>query len=96
MTVEDMRLAATLFAEAAVRAKKAGFDGVQLHGAHSCLLSQFLSPAFNSRSDEYGGNRENRYRFVGEVYEAVHVNEEYLDKNGNILWDKMDLIGRWT
>lgn len=86
MTAEDMCLAATLFAEAAVRAKRAGFDGVQLHGAHSGLLSQFLSPAFNRRSDEYGGNRENCYRFVGEVYEAVRaaVGEAYP------IWIKID------
>lgn len=86
MTAEDMRMVAALFAKAAGRAKEAGFDGVQLHGAHSCLLSQFRSPAFNHRSDEYGGNRENRYRFVREVYQAVRttVGEDYP------IWIKID------
>lgn len=73
MTIEDMKDVVRLFAEGAVRAKKAGFDGVQLHGAHSCLLSQFLSPVFNRRTDDYGGTKENRYRFVRETYEAVRA-----------------------
>ena len=86
ITEADMTLAAKLFAEAAVRAKAAGFDGVQLHGAHSCLLSQFLSPTFNRRTDAYGGSRENRFRFVGEVYAAVRaaVGTEYP------VWIKID------
>jgi len=52
-TIED-------FKKATVRAKKSGLDGVQLHGAHGYLLSQFLSPFFNKRKDGYGGNVENR------------------------------------
>ncbi|MCC8164053.1 MAG: NADH:flavin oxidoreductase [Lachnospiraceae bacterium] len=71
MDVDDMAEVAGLFARAAVRAKRAGFDGVQIHGAHSCLLSQFLSPVFNQRTDAFGGSRENRFRFVREVYDAV-------------------------
>ena len=86
MTKADMREVKSLFAKAAVRAKQAGFDGVQLHAAHSCLLSQFLSPVFNHRIDKYGGSQENRYRFVGEVYEAVRdaVGTEYP------VWIKID------
>ena len=59
------------FKNAAVRAKKAGFDGVQLHGAHGFLLSQFLSPFFNRREDEYGGNIENRARLILEILQAI-------------------------
>ncbi|MDK1021071.1 MAG: NADH:flavin oxidoreductase [Candidatus Hydrogenedentes bacterium] len=59
------------FADAARRAKDSGFDGVQLHSAHGYLLSQFLSPLSNVRTDEYGGPIENRARFVFEVYDAV-------------------------
>jgi 2,4-dienoyl-CoA reductase-like NADH-dependent reductase (Old Yellow Enzyme family) len=59
------------FANAARRVKEAGFDAVQLHAAHGYLLSQFLSPLLNRRSDAYGGTPEKRRRFVIEVYEAV-------------------------
>ena len=59
------------FKNAAVRAKKAGFDGVQIHAAHGYLLSQFLSPFFNKRKDEYGGSIENRARFILEILQAV-------------------------
>jgi 2,4-dienoyl-CoA reductase-like NADH-dependent reductase (Old Yellow Enzyme family) len=59
------------YAAAAARALKAGFDGVQLHGAHGYGINQFLSPIWNQRSDAYGGNLNNRYRFLGEVVEAV-------------------------
>ena len=71
MDKEDLSLAVRLFAEAASRAKRAGFDGVQLHAGHSGLLSQFLSPGFNRRTDEYGGSRANRYRFIREIYQAI-------------------------
>jgi 2,4-dienoyl-CoA reductase-like NADH-dependent reductase (Old Yellow Enzyme family) len=59
------------FAEAAERAKKAGFDGVEIHGAHGYLISQFLSPLSNHRRDAYGGSLENRARFLLEVIEAI-------------------------
>jgi 2,4-dienoyl-CoA reductase-like NADH-dependent reductase (Old Yellow Enzyme family) len=61
------------FADAAVRADKAGFDVVELHGAHGYLISQFLSPLANKRTDNYGGSRENRMRFGLEVVEAVRA-----------------------
>ena len=59
------------YASAASRARKAGFDGIQLHGAHGYGINQFLSGATNLRSDRYGGNFGNRYRFLGEVMEAI-------------------------
>lgn len=59
------------FATAAHRAKAAGFDMVEIHGAHGYLLSQFLSPLTNQRSDQYGGSLENRLRFPLEVVRAV-------------------------
>ncbi len=59
------------FAQAAGRARQAGFDAVELHGAHGYLLNQFLSPFSNKREDEYGGSEENRMRFILEVISAV-------------------------
>ena len=59
------------FKDAAVRAQKAGFDGVQLHGAHGFLLNQFLSPFFNRREDRYGGSIENRARLILEILQAI-------------------------
>lgn len=59
------------FVEAAVRCKKAGVDGVELHAAHGYLLQQFLSPNTNLRKDEYGGSFENRMRFIKEIIEGI-------------------------
>lgn len=59
------------FIDAAVRCKKAGVDGVELHAAHGYLLQQFLSPNTNKRTDEYGGSFENRMRFVKEIIEGI-------------------------
>jgi 2,4-dienoyl-CoA reductase-like NADH-dependent reductase (Old Yellow Enzyme family) len=71
LTVEMIGQIVRAFAEGAARAKKAGFDGVQIHSAHGYLLSQFLSPAFNRRTDEYGGTIENRARVLMDVLRAV-------------------------
>lgn len=72
-TLADLRDLAKAFADAAARAQAAGFDGVELHAAHGYLLSQFLNPLFNRRSDAYGGSLENRARFVVEVVEAARA-----------------------
>jgi 2,4-dienoyl-CoA reductase-like NADH-dependent reductase (Old Yellow Enzyme family) len=59
------------FGQAALRAKKAGFDGVQIHGAHGYLFSKFLSPVFNKRTDEYGGSPINNVRIILEVLREI-------------------------
>jgi 2,4-dienoyl-CoA reductase (NADPH2) len=71
LTKDEMRKIARKFAEAAVRAKKAGFDLVELHGGTGYLLSSFVSPRTNKRDDEYGGPLENRQRFPLEVVREV-------------------------
>jgi 2,4-dienoyl-CoA reductase-like NADH-dependent reductase (Old Yellow Enzyme family) len=59
------------FAYAAKVCKESGFSGVQIHGAHGYLVSQFLSPTHNQRTDQWGGSIENRMRFVSEIYQAI-------------------------
>ena len=71
LSVDEIKATVRAFADAAIRADKAGFDTVEIHGAHGYLISQFLSPLANHRTDEYGGSRENRMRFAIEVSQAV-------------------------
>lgn len=72
MTRQDIERVTACFADAAVRAKKAGFDGAELHAAHAYLLNQFYSPIFNKRRDEYGGNSlSGRIKFHLEAIKAV-------------------------
>jgi len=71
MTGGDIKEIVVAFADAARRAREAGFDGVQIHSAHGYLLSQFLSPIFNRRRDDYGGSIDNRARVHLQVYSAV-------------------------
>jgi len=59
------------FISAALRAERAGFDGVEIHGAHGYVISQFLSPEINQRSDRYGGSLENRARLLFEIVAGV-------------------------
>jgi 2,4-dienoyl-CoA reductase-like NADH-dependent reductase (Old Yellow Enzyme family) len=70
---EEIRVISDAFGKAALRAKTAGFDGVQIHAAHGYLLSEFLSPFFNSRTDEYGGSIEKRGRIVLEVLRSIRA-----------------------
>ena len=62
-----------LFTEAAVRAKAANYDGIQLHAAHFFFLSKFISPAFNQRADEYGGNPEARAKILGDILDSIRA-----------------------
>ncbi len=71
MTVTQIDGTIMDFALAAGRLAAAGFDGIQLHGAHGYLINQFLSPLTNRRSDEYGGSEEKRFRFLAEIVKAV-------------------------
>ena len=71
MSAEQIKSTVLDFAGAAARIKAAGFDGVQLHGAHGYLINQFLSPMTNRRDDNYGGSVRNRFRFLEEVVSAI-------------------------
>lgn len=71
MTKEDIHAVILAFQQAAIRVWKAGFDGVEIHGAHGYLLSQFYSPKTNKRDDEYGGTLQNRIRLHLEIIQAV-------------------------
>jgi 2,4-dienoyl-CoA reductase-like NADH-dependent reductase (Old Yellow Enzyme family) len=61
------------FVAAAVRAERAGFDGVEIHGAHGYVLAQFLSPTLNRREDRYGGSLDNRARVIWEILDGVRA-----------------------
>jgi 2,4-dienoyl-CoA reductase-like NADH-dependent reductase (Old Yellow Enzyme family) len=71
MTLENILQTVDDFGQSARRAQAAGFDGVQIHAAHGYLLSQFLSPAFNRRDDNYGGDIQNRARILLEVFNSI-------------------------
>lgn len=92
------------YSEASDRAKRAGFDCIEIHAGHSYLLSQFLSPIYNTRSDEFGGNIENRVRFtklialeirkaVGENFPiSLRFSAEDLIDGGNTLEDTIEAL----
>ncbi|MFQ5417303.1 MAG: FAD-dependent oxidoreductase [Myxococcota bacterium] len=71
MSVDDIARVTDDFAAAAERARRAGFDGVEIHAGHGYILSSFLSPASNRRDDDYGGPLENRARFLSETLRAA-------------------------
>lgn len=105
ITVDDIKRLVSAFGDAALRAKKAGFDGVQIHSAHGYMLSQFLSPRSNKRTDSYGGCIENRARFLVEVLENIRsktgrdfpviakINSEDFTENGLNLDDMLTVSG---
>ena len=71
LTIDEIHEIRESFVEAALRVKRAGFDGVEIHNCHGFLLTQFLSPLTNLRTDEYGGSLENRSRLLMEITKAV-------------------------
>jgi NADPH2 dehydrogenase len=71
MTAQQIKDTQQAFVQGALRAKAAGFDCLEIHGAHGYLISEFLSPLTNHRTDEYGGARENRYRFLSEIIDGI-------------------------
>jgi len=73
MTAEEIQILIDAFGDAALRAKKSGFDGVEIHGAHSYLLNMFLAPFFNRREDEYGGSPEKRARIIYDIYDNARA-----------------------
>ena len=104
LNIEEMKDIAKKYGDAAARAQLAGFDSVEIHAGHSYLLSQFLSPLFNDRSDEFGGSAENRARFpkmvIDSVREAVgprfpisiRVSADDMLSGGNTLEDSVELM----
>lgn len=108
MTHDDIAQAVRAFADAAARAQRAGFDAVELHAGHSYLLSQFLSPYYNHRTDEYGGSPANRARIVREVLEAirakvgprypvmVRVSADEMVAGGNGIEDTVELVEQFV
>ena len=82
MTIREIEETIEAFAQATRRAKESGFDGVELHAAHGYLLSEFLSPYTNRRTDEYGGNLEKRMKIVEKIY---HRSVELVGKDFPIM-----------
>lgn len=79
MTKDEIDYIVEAFAQASRRAQSSGFDGVEIHAAHSYLINQFLSPYYNRREDEYGGSLDNRMRLLVEIYAEIRklVGEDY-------------------
>lgn len=73
LTLEEVQQLREDFITAALRAEKAGFDGVELHGAHGYILGQFISPEYNHRTDQYGGSLANRARLVREIIDGIRA-----------------------
>jgi NADPH2 dehydrogenase len=90
MTLKDIQDTVEAFKQAAIRADQAGFDGVELHGAHGYLINQFMSPLANHRSDDYGGSLE--IRVSGEEFHPEGNHPEEVAKILEPVKDKLDLI----
>ncbi|NHI93056.1 MAG: FAD-dependent oxidoreductase [Candidatus Lokiarchaeota archaeon] len=77
---EEIQEVVKMHGDAAERCKKAGFDGIEIHGAHGYIINQFLSPNINKRTDEYGGSLENRMRFLIEIYNEIRnrIGDDFL------------------
>jgi 2,4-dienoyl-CoA reductase-like NADH-dependent reductase (Old Yellow Enzyme family) len=73
LTLDEVKQLSEDFIDAAERAEKAGFDGVEIHGAHGYILCQFLSPTINQRRDQYGGSLENRSRIIFEIIDGIRM-----------------------
>ncbi|EDQ87793.1 uncharacterized protein MONBRDRAFT_33145 [Monosiga brevicollis MX1] len=71
MTVDEIKATVQEYKKAAANAKAAGFDGIELHGANGYLIDEFLQSCSNTRTDEYGGSVEKRFRFLNEILQAV-------------------------
>ena len=108
MTPEEIRELIVAFGAAALRAKEAGFDAVEVHGAHGYLLTQFLSALSNQRTDEYGGDLFQRGRFIREVLQEVRrrvgeafpvslrLSAEEFIKGGYTVEDLKPLLPEWV
>ena len=103
-TIDDINKIIEDFTEAAIRCSDAGFDGIELHGAHGYLLSQFLGTKTNLRNDQWGGDIEGRSKLIIEIYKSIKnsVPESFIvgirlspeiDSIGIVLKDTIDLIG---
>lgn len=73
LTTNEVEDLVESFIAAAVRAERAGFSGVELHGAHDYILCEFLNASFNERTDRYGGSRENRFRIFAEIIAGIRA-----------------------
>jgi len=106
LSIKEIKKIVNQFGEAAVRAKKAGFDLIEIHGAHGYLIHTFLSPYSNKRIDQYGGSKENRERFameiiscikeaIGEDFPLIYrfTGDEFID-GGRTLEDNQDFATR--
>lgn len=104
MTIDDIKTVINSFKEGARRANEAGFDAIEIHGAHGYLINEFLSPLTNKRKDEYGGSLENRVRFLREIIREIktvwpsnkaiilRVSAEDYVEEGNHPEDLVDII----
>lgn len=104
LTEDEIEIIISKYAQAAKRAKIAGFDGVELHAGHSYLISQFLSPVYNKRTDKFGGSYENRARFCKMILEKIReevgndfpiflrISADEFMENGNKVEDTIELL----